>query len=331
MVVLPSGTVELVGALPRDHISELLAGVLVRSSVYCLSELGAPWGFRVDGVSVAKFHLVLEGTAVLTVEGEEPIQLEPGDLVLLTRGDGHTMQDATGSAVDHLDRILIDHPVDAQARMQYGGTGAPTRLLCGGFGLDAIPEPILPLMPSVIRVDAQAARITGWLPAMFDLLREESTESRPGAHAVFAKLADVFLTQALRSFLIGIEAAGVVPLTPLQDAEIARAVSAMNSDLTRNWTLASIASKVGLSRSAFSQRFTAAVGEPPMRYLSRLRLSRAAGWLTTTTLSIREIAQRCGYDSDESLSKAFKRLYRTTPGAYRASATHAPALAATPT
>ena len=72
-----------------------------------------------------------------------------------------------------------------------------------------------------------------------------------------------------------------------------------------------------MSRTAFCTRFSALVGEPPMRYLARVRLSMAAGHLATTSASIHQIARLAGYDSDASLSKAFKREFGITPGRYR--------------
>jgi AraC-like DNA-binding protein len=54
-----------------------------------------------------------------------------------------------------------------------------------------------------------------------------------------------------------------------------------------------------------------------MRYLARVRLSRAAGYLTTTNLTVYAIAQNTGYDSEASLGKAFKRAFGQSPGEYR--------------
>src|SRR2546430_16574209 len=70
-------------------ISELLRAIDVRSAVYCVSDLTAPWGFRVDGSSVPKFHLVLEGACVLTLGKGEALPLACGGLVLLPAGRGH--------------------------------------------------------------------------------------------------------------------------------------------------------------------------------------------------------------------------------------------------
>ena len=200
--------------------------------MYCLSELGAPWGFRVEGRNVAKFHLVLEGSSLLEIDSHDPVRLEAGDLVLLPHGHGHAMRDHPGSAVESLDQILFDHPLDDRARMTYGGDGAPCRLLCGGFGLDALPESLRPLLPTLIRIDGRTGRITGWLQAVFELLRAETSHAQPGAQAVFAKLADVFLAQALRSFLIGLQDAGLLDLAPFTDKQVSEAVALIHQNPT---------------------------------------------------------------------------------------------------
>src|SRR5262249_61918320 len=88
---------------PPDAVSELLAALRVRSTVYCLSELREPWGFEVDGANVAKFHLVLSGSCWLNLAGREPVQLQAGGLVLLSRGERHVLDARPGSTGSTLD------------------------------------------------------------------------------------------------------------------------------------------------------------------------------------------------------------------------------------
>lgn len=67
----------------------------------------------------------------------------------------------------------------------------------------------------------------------------------------------------------------------------------------------------------FSTRFRECLGDSPMHYLAHVRLSRAAGQLTTTTATLFAIAQQLGYDTEASFSKAFKRAFSRSPGEYR--------------
>ena len=78
-----------------------------------------------------------------------------------------------------------------------------------------------------------------------------------------------------------------------------------------------MARSAGMSRTSFTTRFRAAVGEPPMAYLTELRLRRAAGYLSATTKSVREIAHLTGYGNEASFSKAFSRRFGRPPGDYR--------------
>jgi AraC-like DNA-binding protein len=309
---------KLLNTAPHDAVTRLLSDVKVHSSVYCLSELRAPWGFAVDDATTAKFHLVLEGECWLQASGLDPVRLGPGELVILSRGERHAVRGEPGSAVIGLDRMIAEHPLDASARLRYGGDGARTRLLCGGFTLsDPLPRPLLALLPRVLTMNPRSASISTWVEPVFALVRDESERAAPGAQAIFARLAEVFLSQALRAYLVGAGQAGLLNPAPERDAQIDEATALIRDQPTRQWTLQALAREVGMSRTRFATRFRAATGESPMRHLAKVRLGQAAGYLTTADLSVDAIARRTGYASNASLSKAFKREFGVSPGAYR--------------
>jgi AraC-like DNA-binding protein/mannose-6-phosphate isomerase-like protein (cupin superfamily) len=299
-----------------DSLSQLLRVVNVHSSVYCLSDLRAPWGFHVEDSTVAKFHLPLEGSGVLTLDSGEQLDLERGELVMLPFGRGHTVRDRLRPVeVLSLEQILREHPVDGGARLRYGGRGRRTLLVCGGFALtDALPARLLAVLPPVVKLDARAG---GWVEPLLDVLCQAADDGAPGASAVFAKIADVFLTQALRGYLLSAERAGLVQVAPLQQPSIARAIELMRNHAEQPWSIARLAQDVGMSRTLFSARFRSLVGQSPMRFLARLRISQAAGSLATTNDTLYAIAHRAGYESEASFSKAFRREFGTSPGAYR--------------
>jgi AraC-like DNA-binding protein len=302
---------------PRDMVSDVLQSLSVRSVIYCLSELREPWGFGVEGAQVAKFHLVLSGSCWLELDGHDPTPLAAGELVLLAHGDAHTVRDQPGSPARRLDHILADNPPGVDATLTYGGRGATTKLLCGGFGLaEPLPDPVRTLLPRLLLFDAAATGLT-WLAPVLTLLQEEANGAEPGAQAIFAKVADVFVAQALRSYLNGSQQAGLLAPGPLLDPAIRRATELMHHQPAHRWTIAELAREAGMSRTAFCTTFTNLVGDPPMRHLARVRLSMAAGHLATTSASIHQIARLAGYDNEASLSKAFKREFGIPPGHYR--------------
>jgi AraC-like DNA-binding protein len=308
--------VDLLSPRASDTVADVLASVTVRSSVYCQSDLTAPWGFRVEGANTAKFHLVLEGACWLELPGADPVRLSAGDLVILASGEAHVMRDEPGSPVLGLDSLIADHPLDAGARLQYGGPGARTRLLCGGFGLDN-PAALSACLPPVLQLDSAATGISAWIEPVFALVRHEADHAAPGAQAVLAKLADVFLTQALRTFLLGAEQAGLLRNWHAKDTLAERAAELLRLQPARQWTLHELAHEVGMSRSLLAARFRAATGDSPMRHLAKIRLGQAAGYLATASLSVESIARLTGYAGTASLSKAFKREFGVPPGMYR--------------
>jgi AraC-like DNA-binding protein len=305
-----------------DDLSRVLREVKVRSVVYCLSDFAAPWGFSVQHSPVAKFHVLLHGAAALTVGDAAPVPLSTGDLVVLPHGDGHVITDQPGSPVRQLDAILAENSLDETGRLSYGGDGAQTRLLCGGFELDpALPDELTEFLPPVLTLDSSTGLVR-WLEPLFAFLKEE-TPAAPGAAAIFAKLSDVFVTQALRSYLVAAD--GLAPRA-VTDPGIARIVKMLRDRPEASWSVSAMASSAGMSRTSFITRFRVAVGEPPMAYLTELRLRRAAGYLATTTKSVREIAHLTGYGDEASFSKAFSRLFGRPPGQYRRERLAAPQL-----
>jgi len=140
----------------NDELSELLRAVNVYSSVYCVSNLRAPWGFRVADSAVAKFHLLLEGSCVVTVKGDEGMQLHAGEFILLPHGDGHVVKDRRGSKVQRLERILADYEVDADAtlefhRLSWRSKATARRNPPDNLGSGVVPGVIAGVVPGVRR------------------------------------------------------------------------------------------------------------------------------------------------------------------------------------
>jgi AraC-like DNA-binding protein len=109
-------------------------------------------------------------------------------------------------------------------------------------------------------------------------------------------------------------------LGALGDVQIGSALGFIHQSPELGWTVQSLAAKVAMSRSAFASRFARLVGEPPLAYVTRWRMQKAAGLLRQSSATLADIAERVGYDSEAAFSKAFKRAVGTAPGAYRRAA-----------
>jgi len=298
---------------PDDTLSELLRSLRVQSTLFCLAEMGAPWGFAVPRRRVASFHLVLDGEAWLTRDGEEPLRLLSGDVAVVPRGDPHELRDAPGSPVT---RIEEEQGTGSTWEIHFGGSGARAELMCGGFGLDHV-HPLVAALPPVVHVSAVDGRPPEWLTATLALLRGELPACPPGSEAVVTKITDVFLAHAIRSYVVQHDADA---LAALADPQVFAAVRLIHERPEHAWTVDELAGRVALSRSALSARFRDVVGEPPMRYVTRCRMTRATELLRDTDAPLGAIARASGYGSEVSLSKAFSRWFGVAPGAYRRAA-----------
>ena len=98
--------------------------------------------------------------------------------------------------------------------------------------------------------------------------------------------------------------------------ELAAAIRQMHGNPARSWTVAQLAKEAALSRSAFFDRFTRAVGLPPMEYLLAWRMAVAKDLLRREELGIAAVAERVGYSSASTFSTAFSRYVGQPPGRY---------------
>jgi AraC-like DNA-binding protein/mannose-6-phosphate isomerase-like protein (cupin superfamily) len=303
-----------------DPVSRVLRAAEVRSTVYCRSHMRAPWGFGVEAHGNPVFHVVTSGHSWLEVEGRAgQIAVASGDLIILPSGARHWMRDDPSTRAVELDDLLTSVPPDNERRLSFGGGGAETALVCGGFTLqNREAHPILRTLPDVMHVPGDDGRSRPWLAATLELLGSESESRAPGSEEIVRRLADALIAQALRAALLELQSSDGAPtILAIHDRHVAAAVGLIHDDLERVWTVGELAEAVALSRSAFAAHFRAAVGESPLRYLTRTRLAHAARLLQDTDASVAQVAARVGYGNEFSFGKAFKRMFGVAPGASR--------------
>ena len=159
------------------------------------------------------------------------------------------------------------------------------------------------------------------MQSILRLMASEACELRPGGEAVITRLGDILVIQAIRAWIESDPAAQRGWLGALHDPQIGRAISTIHRDPARNWTVASLARELAMSRSAFAARFTELVGEPVMSYVARWRMQVAVAALKDDEgATVGQLADRLGYRSEAAFSRAFKRVIGVSPGAIRRSA-----------
>ncbi|HEV7766164.1 MAG TPA: AraC family transcriptional regulator [Thermoanaerobaculia bacterium] len=293
----------------NDPLSEVIA-LLQPQTVFSKRISGAGrWGVRYSDFGHPSFCVVLEGRCRLAVDGQRPLTLEAGDFVLLPATPGFTMSGFEPVTPERIDPKVTASPT---AEVRHGRRGGrPDALLLGGYFVFDSPDVALlvSLLPALIHV-----RGSERLSVLVRLVGEESSERRSGRELVLTRLVEVLLIEALRS--TSGEDAPPGLLRGLADAQLARAMRQMHSQVARSWTVAQLAKTAGLSRSAFFERFTRTVGVRPMEYLLAWRMAVAKNLLRRRELGVTEVAERVGYGSASTFSTAFSRHVGQAPSRY---------------
>jgi AraC-like DNA-binding protein len=311
-----------------DVVGEVLGAVHLTTAVFGRLELGAPWRLRVPAHGYLSFYVVARGSAWIEVGDEGPgsgdrerrsVALSAGDAVLLPQGSAHRLRDADRSdAPPHdFDYAACPHVWIGES-LRLGGGGPVTSVVAGNFtfGGTASRNPLLSSLPPLVHLPAGAAAANPQLAGVVPLILGESATPGAGATIVLARLADLLLIHALR-YWVATAGADSCGLRAVADPAIGAALRLMHARLAEPWTVERLGSAVAMSRSAFAARFNQLVGEPPLQYLARWRMTRAAQLLSTSEQTTAAVAEQVGYANPVAFTKAFSRLQGVGPGAFR--------------
>ncbi|GAA2228435.1 MULTISPECIES: AraC family transcriptional regulator [Kitasatospora] len=305
-----------------DVLTEALASMRTGHPASVRTDGRAPWGLQLPPVAGAGFHVVLHGTCWLIPAEESeagfgPVALGPGDVVFLRDGSGHVLADdpATPPTRARPEQYRQAPPIGS---LSIGGDGPLTSLLCGSYHLDqARPHPLVRQLPELIHLPARHGRHPE-LAAAVQLLGAELDNPRIGSEGIVPTLIDSLLLYILRAWFEEQPAAAARGwAAALGDPAVAPALAAIHDDPSAPWTVESLATRAGLSRAAFARRFATMVGEPPLAYVKRWRMTTAARLLREADVPLSAIASQAGYGSEFAFGKAFKREYGLAPGHYR--------------
>ncbi len=146
---------------------------------------------------------------------------------------------------------------------------------------------------------------------------QETETPRAGGETILSKLSELMFLQAIRQYVDGLPALSTGWLSGLRDRHVGAALALMHGRPAEAWTIDGLAREVGLSRSAFAERFSELMGMAPMGYLGDWRLQLAARLLERPSVSIAQAAAQVGYESEAAFNRAFKKRVGTPPGAWR--------------
>jgi AraC-like DNA-binding protein len=287
-----------------DVIDEVVGSARVGQAFARRIHASGPWGLRFPAFPGVGFHVILRGRGWLVTAAGEPAPLVPGDIIFAPHGTEHGLSHAT--------RALGELPIAATGP-QPRDPAPDIEFLCGAYRLDrGHVHLFLRQLPDIVRVSPDYDRHPE-LRSLIELLDDDVTGPRPGIGVTRPALVDLLIVHVLRLW----EEQGAGAWPAVGDAAIAAVLREIHASPQDPWTVEGLSEIAGLSRTAFTRRFTSSVGKPPMAYLIGWRLIRGAHLLRETKAPLAVIARQVGYSSEFAFAGAFRREFGISPGRFR--------------
>lgn len=312
----------------HDFLSYVLSSLRVHSSAIFIFDLREPWAIRIHDVITPISLTVMERGFWLMSPDGPPIEVRQGDTILLPHGvNGKPYTLASSPDVKPTDVVDLFRGVDIERyepgsvvdRPMYvhaGGSGPLTRIVSAAFGFDIRRlDPLMAALPEVMTVRAADGD-----PELVDLLLRSLIKAdieQPGFLALVAQTAQLLLVHVVRTYALKVSETEISWLAGMADKRIARALMAIYQEPEKEWDVALLARRAGLSRSGFAKLFLTRLGKTPMQYLRTWRMQLAQEALMSGDVTVTVLARNLGYQSEAAFREAFREATGHTPRLFR--------------
>lgn len=306
-----------------DALAGLFDGPRANGAFLLRALMAPPWSVRVQDKAPLTMVAMTAGNAWACPEDGGPVPLRPGDIALMRGPDPYTVADDPDTPpqmVVHEDQRCesadgtdVHFMADLGVRTWGNAPDGPTSMLIGTYQMRGeVSGRLLAALPPMLVVPRE-----DFDSPLLALLDDEIGRETLGQAVVLDRILDLLLVAVLRAWFMRPEADPPSWCRAQADPVVGRAVRLMQADPARPWTVADLAAATGVSRATLARRFTELVGEPPMAFLSDLRLTMAADMLRQPDATVGSVARRVGYGSSFALSTAFKRVHGVSPREHR--------------
>lgn len=318
--------------MSQDPLTDIVKSLDLKGAVFLRADFTAPWAITAHVTEddcrpfmpiprqVIAYHVVVEGTFHLHVDDAEGNRhhhrAKAGDVLFFPHNREHVLTSGRGVSPVSGDDLILPSTESGLAQIKHGGGGDRTRILCGFMASDAGSNPLLDTLPEVLIIPIESLDTRTWIAASVVMAARQLSSGTIQSTSMVSSLCQLLLTEALRTHVAN-DAKPPGWLRGMAHPRMARALSEIHGSLHNPPSVESLASQVGMSRSAFVDRFTEVMGNGPRRYILKQRMDLAATLLRDTQLSSAEIALRAGYDAPEAFSRAFKRENGLAPAEWR--------------
>ena len=313
-----------------DVLSNVMSSMRISGSVLINEDYVLPWGVTIpnaerlrdvmklgSGVRVVAFHFVKRGYIEVTPDGENAVTVESGEMAICFGGLPHRVSQGVDTKSVSAEALLTGskNPFQPDATNKARSTS----LMCGVFMMRNVElNPLFSSLPSVLHVSAQRPGQLHNLPGVLSWMTQEAEQAAPGGNYVIERLLELLCAEVLRAHLENSTTESGW-FSGLKDPVVGRAISMIHSRPGELWTVNRLAHGVAMSPSRFAARFSAALGDSPMAYVTKWRMNVAGRLLGESKQGVGEIAADVGYENVAAFSRAFKRHLGVPPATWRSS------------
>lgn len=303
-----------------DILDDIFDTLGLKGALYFRTNFSGSWGVTVPELShAARFHLVVQGTCHVTTASGATVRLGTGDLILIPGGRSHILADRPTDEAPELETILHDTGYDGSGVLIVGSgeNQNATSLVCGHLTFrKGADHPMLRALPDHIVATAMDRAQEPLLDEILRLIARRMFSDDLGSAASVTRMSEIVFIEVLRTG-IGRDSKVDAVMSAFRDQQIGRALQLIHEKPSAPWSVESLAAEVGMSRSRFADRFSAALGQGPIAYLTDWRLQKALPMLDDARSSVQEIAGRIGYQSPAAFTRAFAGKFGLSPRNYR--------------
>ncbi|NNM75869.1 alpha/beta fold hydrolase [Sphingomonas sp. ID1715] len=307
-----------------DLVQDILSSMRLSGAVVFDVELVAPWClyshygpedcarfFPVPAQLIA-YHYVAEGQVWVQIGEEAPVLARGGDLVLLPRNDKHLLFSEPGLTPQPMEDVTVDD-ASGRVRVRQQGEGTRLKMYCGYLGSTAAEPALIQNLPPLMKVHVEEGERQQWTASSLQL----ASGALAGEPETVARMTELLFTEAVRRYVAELPDEDSSWIAGLRDPAIGRALRLIHERFAEPLDVNSLAREVGMSRSAFAERFTALVGDPPARYHAKWRMKIAANMLRDGRQTSGVVAFEVGFSSEAAFVRAFRREFGEPPASWR--------------
>lgn len=297
-----------------DISEKLLSSMDVRVEPFAVCDVSEGCFLDLEADSVCSIHYVLSGQGQLITGCGDSILLQSDQMILIPRGVAQRIEAFKKSTPQGTDTSICLKPSESIKWLTSGAGETEIILACGRIHVTYGQD--VDVFSLVDQALVESFDHSDYIRGAFQEILREFCEPKLGTMTLTGALMKQCLILFLRRLHENKD--WRIPwLAVLDNRGLQNALRAILDTPERQFRVEDLADIAAMSRSTFTEQFTKSLGQPPHEFLSNFRLRRAAQLLSTTTMSVEGVANRVGYQSRSSFSKAFKGRYGMDPAGYR--------------